>query len=348
MRRIAVVGGGPAGLTFALKLALESNSQVELYCKNYGKACGEVVPEDALKIMLVDPVVLNEISKHELRIEGSLKYCIDNAAKWLVIDKKRWIKDMKREAVRHGVKVIEAWANLKEVSREGYDVIVDARGPLSSNGFTKIVVGRVIVDCRVDCKAILDFYPSRIGFAWIFPWGSKANLGAGFLSIRNPGSFIKLYTLELLPKCHIIDERYSLITIGYPSKNTFYAGNRVIRVGEASGFIYPLTGEGIRPSIMHALEVADALAKGIDLSELWNYISHGALGLVIKEIRKQYRILHAISRIKPVERITCMNYLSKRFYENLMKGYVNLSSGIMDVLLNNPVLVFKLLTNILF
>ena len=345
--RIAVVGGGPAGVTFALKLALESNYKIDLYCKSYGKACGEVVPEDSLKYMLVEPVVLNEICSHELRIEGSIKYKINSAARWFAIDKKEWINRMRKEALKAGVRIIGSWTTPESIVTNEYKIVVDARGPLSNNVFPKLIVGRFVVDCKIEDTAVLDFYPTKIGFAWIFPWGDKANVGAGFMSVKSPRLFIRSYASENLPKHTVLNEKYSLITIGYPSKKSFYSNYKIIRIGEAAGFVYPVTGEGIRPSIKHASEVASALARDVRVEELWSYTLKGPLSTVVNEIKSQYKILRAISRLGWKDRVECMNSLSIEFYRKLMKGQVDVYRGAIDVFKSSPSLAFKVLTSIL-
>ncbi|MEM4035303.1 MAG: hypothetical protein QXU97_01610 [Fervidicoccaceae archaeon] len=41
----------------------------------------------------------------------------------------------------------------------------------------------------------------------------------------------------------------------------------LLRVGEAGGYVRPLTHEGIRTSSTHALRIAEAITKVVDLRE---------------------------------------------------------------------------------
>ncbi len=107
-------------------------------------------------------------------------------------------------------------------------------------------------------------------------------------------------------------------------------------IGEAAGYVLPLTGEGIRPSMLSGLTAAGALVDGgrveEALSSSWIY----------KAIGIQRRILEAVKKLEPVERRRLLTSMTSRVHAEIALGRFN-KAVLMRELAGNPrLLVFML------
>lgn len=260
MLRVAIQGGGVGGSLLAYLLN-RSGHDVTLYDikDRYFKPCGDIVPN------VYRPSfpwkVEYEIKNFAFYLDGERIYDVEyRSPKWLTINKSEWINSM-RENIRQVV------GNLKPNLKD-YDLVLDSRGPYPLDREVVYTTRLIMKTEEFIPEAILEFNTKFTGFYWIFPAGENLlNVGAGFLEEKNSKDLLIDYVRNKFHKYETIDLRGAPISIGKVSRKEG-------RIGEARGLVFPLSGEGIRPSAISAEIAFSALNKGKDLeSELKKNLS---------------------------------------------------------------------------
>ncbi|MCH4815033.1 MAG: NAD(P)/FAD-dependent oxidoreductase [Saccharolobus sp.] len=270
--RIAILGGGVAGSTLAYLLSRISN-EVTIFDINqhYVKPCGDIVPN-----VYTPPFNWNEtfgIKRFSFYIDGEKIYDVEyRHTKWLVIDKWKWINDMRKSSkiiVTHDL-------NIKD-----FDYVIDSRGPYPMDREVVYTTRAIIETEEFDDEAILEFDTRYTGFYWIFPSReNEYNIGAGFLEYKNSKELLYYYLRKKFNNFEIKDVRGAPISIGSVK-------NKKLRIGEARGLVFPLSGEGIRPSAISAEYAFEAIYKEKDLDEFLN----DKLSIIEKRIKIQKMLL---------------------------------------------------------
>ncbi len=276
MDKIAIRGGGVAG-SYLANLLQNSNYDVTLFDLKgrYFKPCGDVVP-----------------NIYEPRISWNVKYKIRNFAfyldgekiydvryrhtKWNVIDKSAWINSMLDNIKQ---KII----GNEKPERENYDTIINAMGPYIMDRKVVYTTRSLVKTEEFNDEAILEFNSKFTGFYWIFPDSEGIyNIGAGFLEYKNSKELLMQYIRSKLRNYEIVDTRGAPITIDQISDRNW-------RIGEARGLVFPMSGEGIRPSAISAEIAFDALTREKDFNETLDYRLH--------KLEKRIKIQHLLLRI---------------------------------------------------
>lgn len=113
-----------------------------------------------------------------------------------------------------------------------------------------------------------------LGYAWLLPKKTSVSIGIGaFLTyLKHTRSILVNFcdTISKLKKINIKISQFRahLAPAGGFSRN--HVSNRVLLVGDAAGFIDPLTGEGIYYSMKSGLVAADACEKAIEENRFSN------------------------------------------------------------------------------
>ncbi|MEM4891238.1 MAG: NAD(P)/FAD-dependent oxidoreductase, partial [Nitrososphaerota archaeon] len=267
---VRVVGLGPAGSAF-LKFYGRAGGVDRV--RRYFKACGEAVP---VETPLVDMRhVVDRVRKYKFfywqREVGEVAYA---KPRWYVVNKAAWVDSMRVGAAGAG----EA------------EVLVKAGGPYQSQG-VKITVARAYVDgVRLEEEtAYFIFPPESIGFYWIFPRGGVYNVGAGFIGVDNPVPLIHEFIKKWIGGGRVLEVRGAPFTI---KPRIILHDGEGFRIGEAAGLVYPLTGEGIRPGVLSAIALAEALSSRNPLVAYRKKIQN-----IIRQIEFQKRILELAQRL---------------------------------------------------
>lgn len=113
------------------------------------------------------------------------------------------------------------------------------------------------------------------GYFWIFPKAGHMNVGMG-TTLEESAKYGELHLkgyakgLEAAKKLGILDNikpfkvNMSWIIPGRPREKTYSVKKRALLVGDAAGFVYPLTGEGISGSICSGMLAAQTVKKALD------------------------------------------------------------------------------------
>ncbi|EWG07018.1 MAG: dehydrogenase (flavoprotein)-like protein [Candidatus Aramenus sulfurataquae] len=303
--QIAVIGGGVAG-SYLSVLLQRSGYDVTLFDLKgkYFKPCGDVVPN------VYEPKipwrVKYRIKNFAFYVDGEKVYDVNyRHTKWNVIDKTGWINSMIEEVRK---KVI---GNAK-VNSKDFDLVVKAMGPYLMDRKVVYTTRSIIKTEEFDDVAVLEFDTRYTGFYWIFPDEDGVyNVGAGFLEYKNSKELLFNYLKSKFKKYEILDTRGAPITVDLVKEKDW-------RIGEARGLVFPMSGEGIRPSAISAEEAFNAIVKGKEFNEA---LSQG-LRKLERRIAIQYLLLKTY--------INSNNYLRKKMLKTFLSNGVLVDAFLED------------------
>ncbi|WP_460024890.1 geranylgeranyl reductase family protein [Infirmifilum sp. SLHALR2] len=238
------------------------------------------VPEEAVlvKVMGYDVYVGERLSKSSRgRFFG------------YIVDKEEMLRSL-----LEGVEVERKWAD--PYSLRGFDLIVDARGHAAYRGRKALALqleGRVR-EHPGDAIRVY-FLEDLVGYAWVFPLGdSKAKVGVGGLA----GPEVLAGYLRMLAKKVGLEPSGPLRGSGIASGGLqLRLEGGVAVIGEAAGAVMPLSGEGIRPSMITAKALFEDIRGERSFADA---ISSYGLEL---NARVQLGILRALENSPPKRRV---------------------------------------------
>ena len=331
--KIVVLGGGVSGAAFALAASEVNGLEItvlEIH-QEYRKPCGEAVPVEVERASPVELRVLSEIKKFEFRVRGeTIAQVSFRKPVWYTIDKKAWVDSMLAEAARKGVRVLRGTYSLS-LGAKTAEAIVDARGPFASNGLKKLHIARAIVKAEWDEElAVLDYDPVSIGFTWIFPYGrGRVNAGVSKLGVKNPQRLLPKLLHERLKVEGVDDLRTSLITVDKPALSV---SGKLFPIGEAAGLVHALSGEGIRPSLYHALSFARGLARGEGVVEAYANAKR-EIDSLLSQIRTHYRVFKVITSLGERWRLQVLRCIDEKFVREYVRtGAIRWSAVVFSLL----------------
>jgi digeranylgeranylglycerophospholipid reductase len=305
-----VVGAGPAGIATSINLSkhgynvtlLEAAPRLAL------KPCGWGIPlPGTLPFKLPEEAVLKYIDGASLYVDGkhALDYTGNNLG--VIVDKRVMLEKL---AIEHGLEIRYKSpvtpSKLKQLSCNGK--LVMATGVPWYRGET---INAVQLHLRTDVSwgEMFEFYfdSDIIGYYWVFPLDrNKVKVGVG--------GFRDAKTLRrLLGKFIKNDNRIRDATPISPLEGAKLAvggiilpenPEKVVAVGEAIGTVFPLTGEGIRPSMITGFEVGEALAEGKDPFRAIRKSD------VYWKVSLQRRILEGVKKLAPESRAEFLRSLN--------------------------------------
>ena len=166
----------------------------------------------------------------------------------------------------------------------------------------------------------------KYGFAWMFPNKEKLVVGLGGLTRKNRGNFVNalddwvsLLNLNSKP----IEKEGHLLHYGIPRIKPVYDG-KIFLIGDAGGFVCPLTGEGIYLAKKTAELVATSIynnlidKKSIEKAYLWNLKK-----IVLPEIKSAKRLRFLCFGVGRLFNYKLLKILVKR----LTKSFIEVSQG---------------------
>ena len=300
--KIGIIGGGPSGSMSAILLAKKGH-QVTIFEKRLiinRKLCGEYLCPQGVE--LLERHQLKEKMCHEFlplkgmvlsSPQGIVVECSfpETNQKWNGISVNRQIFDQRLldEAQENNVE-IKYGHNIKSISKTKngwnlgsesdenfeFDFLIAADGKVSSvakilSHSAKLDTSRVAIHCYLPRK---KYFNLRFGEMHIFKDGSYCGLDPINDDEVNSNNLRQLCNQYLSQSKRLVemfgeiptDAEMKTIT---PLKNvnTFIAGNALAYVGDASGFIDPLTGEGIYNALLSADILVSALSAEEDLEK---------------------------------------------------------------------------------
>lgn len=298
---ISVVGAGPAGLSLAWFLrgtkynvtVYEGLNDVGIKPCAWGLISGieELVPitkEAIISEIKGFRIYLDEKLVHDIRTRERLGY---------IINKPVFLRNLADKLnVIYNSKIVEKDGRYFTIDGREIkdDVIVYANGHYSLPKENTIPAIQYITDYNID-KEIVEFYfySDLLGYAWIFPDEKGSKIGIGGWAEVN---FLKERIKKILKGniLHFHGARVSDFGVLDERLNGRF-------IGEALGTVYPLTGEGIRPSIISAKIMADSLLNEKDFEKEFKksklYWTIQTQAKVVHGVKKGYMSLKGLSRI---------------------------------------------------
>jgi len=258
--KIGIVGAGPAGLTLAKYLDADVyEREKELAVK----PCSWVVlSTDEIKLRRDE--ILFKIRKYRIYLDYKLIHEVNSNEPFAyIIDKKKFLERLSdgvnvmfnSYAIIHKNKII---VNGKEIT---YDKIIDARGYQALPPSFTVPAIQYDTDFKTEEDTLNSyFFSDFVGYGWIFPGKYGAKIGIGGDTSFN----VLLDRLNYLLKGKKLNYGVARISISGLKPYTR-------RVGESAGAVFPITGEGIRASIIHARLIGKH--RKITSSRLYKIIS---------------------------------------------------------------------------
>ncbi len=289
--KVAIVGLGVAGAYLANLLA-EKGVEATIYeaQERYDKPCGCGFIEEAVRRHpWIDEYRLTRTYSYVVvhTVHGSARLA---SPRYFFIDKHRMVDDLRRRAEKNHYVVYE---RADPYRLQGYDLVVDARGPyahLGSKHLVPLVAG--YAKGRAECAHAILSLRGR-GYAWFFPYKPGVlNVGYGALGDRRPLRELR----KLFPDARGV--RGAPLWLGGPVKPyELRAGKVIVRVGEAAGLVDPLIGEGIRQALDSAKALASAISRARKpLEALYEYLSSSLLRRWLVKLRLKKRLVESLAK----------------------------------------------------
>jgi digeranylgeranylglycerophospholipid reductase len=290
---VIVVGLGPAGARAANAAAAEGKKVIALDRKREAGTpvqCAEFIPTMVgQELAQLDAVTHQRIRAMETYIENTPRDRTDNFPGRMISREafdRRLVEDAVSAGVecRFGVKVDEiaddGGVRLSSGEMLHAPVLIGADGPRSRVGAAIDQVNSEIVESRqitVPLKKAHDatdiFLTDQLpgGYAWLFPRGDVANLGAGVTACARDllKDFLNDLHDDLAAQGRVGSEVLSYTGGPIPVGGRLFAhGNlgdvAVILAGDACGLANPVTGGGISSAVISGELAGDAAVAWLD------------------------------------------------------------------------------------
>ncbi|MET1127932.1 MAG: NAD(P)/FAD-dependent oxidoreductase [Thermoproteota archaeon] len=322
MKRITIVGAGPSGAALAYFLAQEG-FDVTVYdgAPPGFKACGWAVPKEVERYLKIsDEHVLTKIKRFRVYLDGELAKEGYESTWGYIIDKPSFLKSLLEQSDFR--RMFVTLAKVFEESRPEKEEIqtVIATGsytppPYRAQRDYITAVQKILkVKERVDTDTVEFWFDSNmVGYYWVFPRDERVvDVGVGGYEppqrlLTRLETFTRLRFPDHEAKSHA---KGAPINVGGAEPDALMQNPPVI--GEAAGFVFPLTGEGIRPSIATAFALKERIVRGADPRK--------EVAEVAWWINTQRRILNVVRRSSPESRARLLQSIPLDLFVKLGLG----------------------------
>ncbi|MEB3805896.1 MAG: NAD(P)/FAD-dependent oxidoreductase [Desulfurococcales archaeon] len=360
--KIAVIGGGFAGLLFAYKLAVKGYD-VYLYEEHsrvgFPKHCTGLVSSRTVEL-IGGPAQRNTISKYRGVIleTGSSQCVIETIDDVIKLDRVGLEEDLKEEAEASGAKIymrtkVESVKPNGSLSIGGhtraYDLVVLAEGIHGrlrrSLGLERRLLTTYGYNIEVEAPnagvnsehIVIEFRRGLAGFAWRVPLPRGSLYGALSRSPRQSKRILE----EAMASNSPADVYGGVVVHGPPLERPRVG--RVVVVGDAAGFNKPLTGGGLYPNSL----LADLIASR-DLASGDYYLIDDAVSKVVSVLSRQFRIARAYYS-SPGRGYRVLDVIVRRGFCESLSGKLTYDGheALVSVVLSSPSRLIRLLLGIL-
>lgn len=288
MKKIAIIGGGPAGLSSAIHLA-KSKEDFIIHLFEKGEIgeniiCAEGFFDFFNQIDIELPEKMR-IKKFILSYKEKIEVNLPSQSNFLTFSRKIWQKDLAQLAISLGVQIFEKTKIKKtDISKfsSDYDYILDCSGfyGLTHSFFPKKEVSKyrnglvpaVQYQIEGDFTKFNETLYAKVfdnppGYLWIFPKKEKnqvikANVGLGILVKDNQKRNLKNF-LEKIIEQELSDFKYKLMRYSaspIPTKRLKnFKQENILLLGDALGLCSPLHGGGIDSAYLSGYYVAKSI-----------------------------------------------------------------------------------------
>ena len=342
---VYIVGAGPAGAAAAytasrlgLKaVVFEANPRLAV------KPCGQGIPTlEGLEVPIPRESVLRVVRRAVLYVDGEKAVEVSGGFEGYVVDKELFLRSIIESSGAElllsshfrpccGGGVVRAGGQVVEV-RSGL-----LAGGVAFYGGEKIYAVQAVAESpELDSldELMFDFDTSIVGYYWVFPLASGAEVGVGgFAPVDELVARLRRFAESRLEGARVGPPRGAPIAVGGLDLG---AVGGLVKVGEAAGFVMPLTGEGIRPSMISGSEAVKALASGEDP------VRRLAGLRISRAIAVQRRILQAVKSMSPRERGSLLKSIPAAAHAEIALGTMRVDR-ILASMASRPDLALRLL-----
>lgn len=286
MIHIAIIGGGPAGLSSAIEAA-KNGAAVTLFEK--GKIgdnirCAEGFFDTTNTLGKPSYGVKYKVREIVLRLKLNYSFpCGDKINIWM-LDRAQWQIALAKEAENLGVKIVENCLVNKEIFQKiaaQNNYVIDASGAPSITSrifnFNSYYIQTSAVTAQYRLRGDFDFLMGKLkagfeehylGYYWIFPKSSEeANVGIGFYqsnTLRNKNLNIwseldRVIEKEGLSSCERLRKSGGLCPVRQVNKLVY---QNIILTGDAAGLASPLHAGGIDTACISGKIAAQCILNG--------------------------------------------------------------------------------------
>lgn len=341
-----IIGGGPAGAAAAVAFRrLGYEVTVYEYSRRLAsKPCGYGIPDlNDLPFPLPRASLGLKVKSVKLYVDGHLAVEMDSIIDGYIVDKREMLEALILESgaeLRLGARYNPSINKIKD----GGKVVDPGKAVLAAGSAfyrgekINAVETHVRANGDIPSDGMEIYFDTRLlGYYWVFP-SLKADAQVGVGGYESPHRL-----RELLIRFIDRDPRISSITedvIGAPiavgGLDVRWMREGMITVGEAAGFVLPLTGEGIRPSMISGYTAASILARNGDP------INHLRRLRISKAIEIHRRILDRVKTMDPRRRRRFLLEIPASVHLEVSLGLMR-KRNIIKALAGKPMLALKLL-----
>ncbi|AFZ70406.1 flavin-dependent dehydrogenase [Caldisphaera lagunensis DSM 15908] len=345
MKEINIIGAGPAGAAAAYALS-KHGYKVKIYEANKRlamKPCGLGIPSvKDLPFKISKQFVLKTVNGVELYVDEKKVLDKENFLEGYIIDKENFLESLIAES---GAEIYKnsGYNPLRNTVRENGNIKEVKEGIIAGgfsfyngekiNAIQTIAKSKDIEDLR---KLIIFFDTEIIGYYWIFPTEDGVEVGVGgYRSTEELSTLLNKFikSNELLANSTTYDIKGAQIAVGGVDLNF---NDNLIKIGEAAGFVLPLTGEGIRPSLISGIEAANAINEGKNVKNHLHNLK------ITNAIRIQRRILVRVKSMDRQRRRELLSSMPAEVHAEVALGNMN-KLKIIKALASRPDLAIKLI-----
>lgn len=342
----AIIGGGPAGVAAAYSLS-KAGFKVSVYdsAPRLGmKPCGRGIPNTRkLPIPIPRDSIVKEINGATLYVDGERVFEVEDGLTGVIVDKSIMLESLISNAGAELVRNAFYKIGKNQVRVGGK--YVEVRRGLFATGHAYYNGEKInAFQYRMKHKAfegldklLIYFDTELIGYYYIFPSrGDEADVGvggyAGFQELRSRlDKFVE--TNEHVKGGRILRSEGARIAVEGVKLGLI---DNLPMVGESAGYVLPLTGEGIRPSIISGHTAAEALVRGEDVIRRLKNTT------MTRSVNIQRRILEKVKKMSPERRAELLKSIPPRVHAMIALGEMNRST-LAKALINKPRLLAKIL-----
>ncbi|MFA7057274.1 MAG: NAD(P)/FAD-dependent oxidoreductase [Candidatus Cloacimonadales bacterium] len=299
---VAIIGGGPAGVTTAYKCAkaglkvavLERDREIGVPVR-----CAEGIMTKFLAEFgdIPDSVIASQINKIILLPPNKQPIYVNASVKGVILNRELFDKFLAKKALAQGAEILlrhdVATADYDELSHLFKLTIKQQAKPIQA----RIVVGADGIDSKVgrwfklseqlttndidscaqyllydesiidqEVKFIFDTEYAPGGYVWVFPKGDKtANVGLGVSPLKATQSakaYLDEFILHNFPQANAL--RFTSGAVPIRQSNSVLAKNRVLLVGDAAYQTNAISGGGIDTAIEAGLLCGEIVANSFE------------------------------------------------------------------------------------
>ena len=266
---IAIAGAGVAG-SYLGRLLQQQGHEIEIFesskKENHWAICAWGAPRHLLSkfsqragLNFDDYILYNGGKLRNEYPDGSIEHL--NITNLITYDKQKWEYDLLDGIkIRYGIK-----CSTETFPLDRYDYVIDCTGvhrallPKPREDFLVPSYEYLVNNVQGMDEFKIINYNNGKGYFWYFPLGEKKGyVGAGDVDKKYFG--VKEFFIQH-PEAKIVNKIGRPIRLCPPTRMEPFYSQNIIGVGESIGCVFPITGEGIAPSLLCCDIFLDILHK---------------------------------------------------------------------------------------